>query len=171
MLSREAHSIFVPFFSSQLEVDLPRFIRSSLVFAALVACRSRSHGSSSSSFLLPGWSHSRASLISPTRALFSFEVRKKKFLIFIVRFFFSESGFLPVRVVFRVTCVVLCCLGSLFVLNGSVKSSGLQVGFGRVVFLCCLPLFQTSASGSFPWAYAVRPSLHPRCSPGKGLQS
>ena len=43
-LSREAHSIFVPFFCSQLEVNLPRFIRSSIVFAPLVACRSRPRG-------------------------------------------------------------------------------------------------------------------------------
>ena len=47
------------------------------------------------------------------------------------------------------SCVVLC---HLFDLTDSVKSSGRRSVFGRVVFLCCLRLFVTSSSGSFPWA-------------------
>ena len=91
-------------------VDVDRFIRSSLFFAPLVACRSRPHGTYSSSFLLPGWSHSRPSLMPPLGLFFSFEVQKKKIPDFHGPFLFSESRFLPVRVVVRMTGVVLRCL-------------------------------------------------------------
>ena len=104
--------------------------------------------------------------MAPTRTLFPHEVwKKKKIPGFHGPFLFSESGCLPVRVVVRVSCVVLCCLVSLLDLTGPVKSSGRRRIFGRVVFLCCLCFFITPSSGSFPWAYAVRPSPHHRCSP------
>ena len=90
-------------------VDVDRFIRSSLVFSPLVACRSRPHGTYSSSFLLQAGPTADPLFTSPTRALFSLKSRKK-IPDFHGPFLFPESGFLPVRVVVPVTCVVLCCL-------------------------------------------------------------
>ena len=120
-------------------VDVDRSIRSSLVFASLVACRSRPHGPFTSSLLLSGGSHSQPSLGLPLRLPSLLKSGKKKSLILVVCFFFLSPGscwFVLLFVRLVLSCVLLSCLDLLFVLTGSVKSSGLRGVFGRVVFLC-----------------------------------